>query len=55
MDDAIDRGAMARHGGPNAVTAVTGCDTFESTGAQISVTTSCAIQIDPDSSGTQPR
>ncbi len=55
VDDAIDRGAMARHGGPNAVTAVAGCDTFESTGDRISVTTSHAIQVDPDCSGTQPR
>jgi hypothetical protein len=49
---AID--TFARYSGPSGLTAVASCDIYEFTGEEITAITSYAVEVDPESAGSQP-
>ena len=45
---------FARYSGPAGLTAVASCDIYEFVGEEIAAITSYAVEVDPDSAGSQP-
>src|ERR1044072_2093170 len=52
--DAVAVDTFARYAGPSGVTAVASCDIYEFTGEEITAITSYAVEVDPESAGSQP-
>jgi ketosteroid isomerase-like protein len=52
--DVVAVDTVARYSGPGGVTAVASCDIYEFVGEEISAITSYAVEVDPDSAGSQP-
>jgi ketosteroid isomerase-like protein len=52
--DVVAVDTFARYSGPGGVTAVASCDIYEFVGEEITAITSYAVEVDPDSAGSQP-
>ena len=52
--DTVAVDTFARYSGPAGVTAVASCDIYEFTGEQVAAITSYAVEVDPESAGSQP-
>lgn len=52
--DAVAVDTFAHYNGPSGHTAVASCDIYEFTGEQITAITSYAVEVDPESAGSQP-
>jgi ketosteroid isomerase-like protein len=52
--DVVAVDTFARYSGPGGVTAVASCDIYEFAGEEISAITSYAVEVDPESAGSQP-
>jgi ketosteroid isomerase-like protein len=45
---------FARYRGPSGLTAVASCDIYEFAGEKVAAITSYAVEVDPESAGSQP-
>ena len=52
--DVVAVDTFARYSGPSGLTAVASCDIYEFTGEEITAITSYAVEVDPESAGSQP-
>ena len=52
--DVVAVDTFARYRGPAGVTAVASCDIYEFAGDEITEITSYAVEVDPESAGSQP-
>ena len=52
--DVVAVDTFARYGGPSGLTAVASCDIYEFAGEEITAITSYAVEVDPESAGSQP-
>jgi ketosteroid isomerase-like protein len=52
--DVVAVETFARYTGPGGVTAVASCDIYEFVGEEITAITSYAVEVDPESAGSQP-
>jgi ketosteroid isomerase-like protein len=52
--DVVAVDTFAHYSGPGGHTAVASCDIYEFTGEEISAITSYAVEVDPESAGSQP-
>jgi ketosteroid isomerase-like protein len=52
--DVVAVDTVARYSGPGGVTAVASCDIYEFVDEEIRAITSYAVEVDPDSAGSQP-
>jgi hypothetical protein len=52
--DAVAVDTFAHYSGPAGVTSVASCDIYEFTGEEITAITSYAVEVDPESTGSQP-
>ena len=52
--DVVAVDTFARYSGPAGVTAVASCDIYEFAGEEITAITSYAVEVDPESAGSQP-
>jgi hypothetical protein len=52
--DVVAVDTVARYSGPGGVTAVASCDIYEFVDEEVRAITSYAVEVDPDSAGSQP-
>ena len=52
--DAVAVDTFARYEGPSGLTAVASCDIYEFAGEEITAIVSYAVEVDPESAGSQP-
>ncbi|RDH79923.1 nuclear transport factor 2 family protein [Mycolicibacterium moriokaense] len=52
--DVVAVDTFVRYTGPGGLTAVASCDIYEFAGEQIAAITSYAVEVDPESAGSQP-